>query len=90
MTEKIGWRIKKKNSGTCLVQVSDKRDPLLQEALRELARRETEVTGRRISVSTILSNLATRNGAFAVSKRAELHIQLKKEQKHDSRREPNA
>ncbi|MWV58222.1 hypothetical protein [Rathayibacter sp. VKM Ac-2754] len=90
MEEQNNWRIYKKQHGRQQIKASDKWEPALRQALQDLADSETQRLGRKISVSTVVSNLMTRNGAFAIEKRKELrknYLQLKKENTNDSRRE---
>ncbi|QHC73796.1 MULTISPECIES: hypothetical protein [unclassified Rathayibacter] len=84
------WKIDRASygSGATKVKATDQWDPLMRAALKELGRRETERTGQKISVVTLLANLSVRNGSFAIEKRKELRqilIQLKKENTHGRR-----
>lgn len=85
MEEQGTWRISKKGTGRKQVRYSDRYHPALRAALQTLADRETQRTGKKISISTVIANLTTRNGSFAIEKRKELRqilIQLKEESTH--------
>jgi hypothetical protein len=84
------WKIERASygSGATKVKATDQWDPLMRTALKELGQRETERTGQKISVVTLLTNLSVRNGAFAIEKRKELRQilrQLKEENTHGRR-----
>lgn len=85
MTEQGSWHIEKKVRGQKQVHANDRWNPHFRAALRQMAARESAATGKKVSASTLLTNLATRNGNWAAAKRSELrrnYIQLKKENKH--------
>ncbi|AZZ51409.1 hypothetical protein [Rathayibacter festucae] len=85
MEEQGTWKISKKEKGSKQVHYSDRYDPVLRAALQTLADRETQRTGTKISVSTVIANLTTRNGSFAIEKRKEIRQilrTLKKENTH--------
>lgn len=80
------YNVPKKIKGRSLDHLHIRASTPFQQAVKELAKIESEKTGKKISQSVIVVDLSTRNGDYFAAQRSWLRqrtIQLNREQQHD-------